>query len=110
MQSTGHDTVLTEIPDIAVEQVWPGAMSRVLRNAFIARWASQEWNLRQQAPKVGPELQRARQEGDVDNAPLFFGQDAGLIDAVLPVRHVMEQMVAEAHHIITKRLSGFVTD
>ena len=29
VESDGHDTVLTEIPDIASGTVWPGAMSRV---------------------------------------------------------------------------------
>jgi hypothetical protein len=31
--------MLTDIPDIASGQVWPGAMARVLRNRFIERWA-----------------------------------------------------------------------
>jgi NAD(P)H-dependent flavin oxidoreductase YrpB (nitropropane dioxygenase family) len=40
VQSDGHDTVLTEIPDIAAGVVWPGAMSRAKRNGFIERCAS----------------------------------------------------------------------
>ncbi|MEK7447115.1 MAG: nitronate monooxygenase, partial [candidate division NC10 bacterium] len=39
LDSDGHDTVLTEIPDIARARVWPGAMARSRRNAFIERWA-----------------------------------------------------------------------
>ncbi|ETW95280.1 MAG: hypothetical protein ETSY1_31305 [Candidatus Entotheonella factor] len=109
VQSSGHDTVLTEIPDIATQEVWPGAMARALRNGFIERWAGQEWRLRRLAHEVGAEIQRARQEGDVDNASLLIGQDAGLIDAVLPVRSVIEQMAAQASEIITARLSRFVT-
>src|SRR5205814_4989997 len=35
VQSNGHDTVLTEIPDIASGRVWPGAMARTLRNRFV---------------------------------------------------------------------------
>src|SRR5690606_17710850 len=35
----GHDTVLTEIPDIAAGVVWPGAMSRAKRNRVVERWA-----------------------------------------------------------------------
>ncbi|WP_089936431.1 NAD(P)H-dependent flavin oxidoreductase [Candidatus Entotheonella palauensis] len=110
VRSSGHDTVLTEIPDIAAQQVWPGAMARALRNGFIERWAGQEWRLRQQADEVGTEIQRARQEGDVDNASLLIGQDAGLIDAVLPVHSVIEQMAAQASEIITTRLPRFVTE
>jgi Dioxygenases related to 2-nitropropane dioxygenase len=39
VDSDGHDTVLTEIPDLASQRVWPGAMSRAQRNKFIERWA-----------------------------------------------------------------------
>lgn len=109
VQSSGHDTVLTEIPDIAAESVWPGAMARALRNDFIQRWAGEEWRLRQRAHEVGPEIQRARRDGDVDNASLLIGQDAGLIDAVLPVQEVIEQMIAQASEIISSRLPRFVT-
>ena len=41
VDSDGHDTVLTEIPDLAGQRVWPGAMSRAKRNQFIERWAGQ---------------------------------------------------------------------
>lgn len=109
VRSSGHDTVLTEIPDIAAQQIWPGAMARALRNGFIERWTGQEWRLRQCAHEIGTEIQRARQEGDVDNASLLIGQDAGLIDAVLPVHSIIEQMVEQASEIITARLPRFVT-
>ena len=39
VQSNGHDTVLTEIPDIAAGRVWPGAMARTLRNRFVSETA-----------------------------------------------------------------------
>src|SRR5919204_4015821 len=84
VQSNGHDTVLTEIPDIASGQVWPGAMARTLRNRFVEQWAGREWALRQQARTVGEAARVARLSGDVDHAPILIGQDAWLIDAVLP--------------------------
>src|SRR5690349_2007535 len=46
LDSDGHDTLLSEIPDIAAGIVWPGAMSRSRRNGFIERWAGREWALR----------------------------------------------------------------
>jgi NAD(P)H-dependent flavin oxidoreductase YrpB (nitropropane dioxygenase family) len=42
VRSNGHDTILSEIPDIASGNVWPGAMSRTLHNRFIERWAGRE--------------------------------------------------------------------
>ena len=104
VRSTGHDTMLTEIPDIAARQVWPGAMARVLRNRFIERWAGREWALRQHANEAYQALQAARRDGDAEQAALLIGQDAGLIDAVLPAAEVIRRMVVEAHTIITERL------
>jgi len=104
VQSNGHDTVLTEIPDIAAGQVWPGAMARTLHNRFVEQWSGREWALRQQARTVGEAARVARLAGDVDNAPILIGQDAGLIDAVLPAAEVIQRMVAQAEEIITGRL------
>ncbi len=84
VRSDGHDTVLTEIPDIARGRVWPGAMARTLRNRFIEQWAGREWALRQQARSAAEEAERARTTGDVERAVILIGQDAGLIDAILP--------------------------
>ena len=108
VRSDGHDTVLTEIPDIATGHVWPGAMARAQRNAFIARWAGREWALRQCYGEVGKAALEARRSGDVDNAPLLFGQDAGLIDAVRPAGDIIESMVAEAEEIIRGRLMRLI--
>lgn len=105
VDSDGHDTVLTEIPDIATGRVWPGAMARARRNAFIERWAGREWALRQRYREVGKAALEARRAGDVDNAPLLFGQDAGLIDSIRPAGEIIESMVAEAEEIIKGRLN-----
>jgi NAD(P)H-dependent flavin oxidoreductase YrpB (nitropropane dioxygenase family) len=108
ISSNGHDTVLTEIPDLATGQVWPGAMARTLRNRFIERWAGREWALRQHYQEAGKAALAARQAGDVDNASILIGQDAGLIDAVLPAGEVIQRMVAQAEDIIATRLPAFL--
>ena len=66
LDSDGHDTVLTEIPDVAGGRVWPGAMARALRNRFIDRWAGREWSLRQNQKSAAATLKAAQQAGDVD--------------------------------------------
>ncbi|HWP58156.1 MAG TPA: nitronate monooxygenase [Candidatus Acidoferrales bacterium] len=106
--SNGHDTVLTEIPDIATGRVWPGAMSRVRRNRFIERWAGREWALRQCSREAGKAALAARAAGDPDEAPLFFGQDAGLIDSIEPAGKIVERIVTEAEEIIRGRLSALL--
>ena len=104
VKSDGHDTVLTEIPDLASQRVWPGAMSRAQRNRFIERWAGREWALRQDATEIGKQVAAARAAGDVDNATLSFGQDAGLIDSIKSVKEVVQDIVAEAEEILRVRL------
>ena len=101
IDSDGHDTVLTDIPDIAGGQVWPGAMSRVQRNAFIDRWAGREWALRQNLAEAAQQVRTARQTGDTDEVPLFFGQDAGLINDLPPAADVVLEMIAGAEEIIS---------
>jgi len=104
VKSDGHDTVLTEIPDLVSQRVWPGAMSRAQRNRFIERWAGREWAIRQNATEIGKQLAAARAAGDIDNASLSFGQDAGLIASIKTVHEVVRDIVAEAEEIIGGRL------
>jgi NAD(P)H-dependent flavin oxidoreductase YrpB (nitropropane dioxygenase family) len=108
VRSDGHDTVLTEIPDIATQRVWPGAMSRAQRNPFIERWSGREWALRQNATEIGKQTAAARAAGDVDNASLSFGQDAGLVDSIKSVKEVVQDIVREAEEIIGGRLQSLV--
>lgn len=105
LHSDGHDTVLTEIPDIATGQIWPGAMARALRNRFIERWTGREWMLRRRYQEEGQAALEARLAGDVENAPILIGQDAGLIDAVLPAGEIIHRMIAQAEEIIKGRLN-----
>jgi NAD(P)H-dependent flavin oxidoreductase YrpB (nitropropane dioxygenase family) len=108
VKSDGHDTVLTEIPDLASQRVWPGAMSRAQRNAFVERWAGREWAIRQNATEIGKQLAAARAAGDVDNASLSFGQDAGLIDSIKSVKEVVQDIVTEAEAIMKTRLPSLL--
>ncbi len=108
LDSDGHDTVLTEIPDIARANVWPGAMARSRRNAFIERWAGREWELRARQPEALAAVERARETGDADNASLLIGQDAGLIHDIPPAGEIVERIVAEAEALLKDRLPKLV--
>ena len=99
-RSDGDDTLLTEIPDVANGSVWPGAYSRVGRNRFVERWIGREGELRARRDEVGAGMRRAYAEGDRDGAPLFYGQDAGLIDALEPAGRLVERLAAEAESIL----------
>jgi NAD(P)H-dependent flavin oxidoreductase YrpB (nitropropane dioxygenase family) len=102
--SDGHDSLLTEIPDIAAGQVWPGAMSRAKRNRFIERWVGREWALRRDQKAAAEAVMAARKAGDVDEAPLSFGQDAGLIDDIVPAAELVARILGEAEEILRARL------
>jgi NAD(P)H-dependent flavin oxidoreductase YrpB (nitropropane dioxygenase family) len=108
LESDGHDTLLTEIADIAYGLVWPGAMSRVVRNRFIERWAGREWDVRQRRNEIATGLRAARERDDAAESNLQMGQTAGLITAIVPAAQVVREVVAEAERIIRDRLSGLV--
>ena len=107
--SDGHDTLVTEIPDLATGTVWPGAYARTYRNHFVQRWIGREGDLRAERRLVAANLQQARLAGDVDNGALLFGQDAGLIDSIEPAGLIVERLVAEAEQMLRERLSGLLT-
>jgi NAD(P)H-dependent flavin oxidoreductase YrpB (nitropropane dioxygenase family) len=108
VDSDGHDTQLSEIPDIAAGQVWPGAMTRSRRNNFIERWAGREWALRQNRAEAHAKLQAARQAGDVDEGPLSMGQDAGLIHDIPKAGDIVRRIAQEAEEILARKLPGLV--
>lgn len=94
LDSDGHDTVLTEIPDVAGGRVWPGAMARALR---------------QNQKSAAAALKAAQQAGDVDEGSLVLGQDAGLIDDLPAAGDLVRRMVAEAEEIMSARLPKLVS-
>ena len=104
VDADGHDTALSEIPDIAAGEVWPGAMSRSRRNRFIERWAGREWLLRSQQAQARASVQAARKAGDVNEAPLSMGQDAGLINDIPAAAEIVRRIAQEAADILSKRL------
>jgi len=108
LDSDGHDTLLTEIPDIAAGRVWPGAMSRVRRNRFIERWAGREWELRQRRDQVGPAVAAARQRDDTEEYTIGTGQTAGLITDLAPAAQIVRDIVEHAETIIASRLAGLL--
>jgi NAD(P)H-dependent flavin oxidoreductase YrpB (nitropropane dioxygenase family) len=108
VDADGHDTVLTEIPDIAQATVWPGAMSRAKRNRFIERWAGQEWALRQNQVQALADLIAARKAGDVEEASLSMGQDAGLIHDIPPAGEIVKRIAEQAEEILSTRLPGML--
>ena len=108
VDSDGHDTQLSEIPDIAAGLVWPGAMTRSRRNRFIERWAGREWDLRLARAEARARLQAARQSGDIDEGPLSMGQDAGLIHDIPPAAEIVRRIARDAEEILSRKLPSLL--
>jgi NAD(P)H-dependent flavin oxidoreductase YrpB (nitropropane dioxygenase family) len=103
VESDGHDTLISEIPDIVSGQVWPGAYARVRRNAFIKEWLGREGELRRRSREVLPQVQAARAAGDADRGTLLMGEDAGLIDSIEPAGALVERLAADAERTLRER-------
>jgi NAD(P)H-dependent flavin oxidoreductase YrpB (nitropropane dioxygenase family) len=103
LESDGHDTLITEIPDIVSGTVWPGAYARVRRNAFIEEWLGREGELRRRWREVLPKVQAARAAGDADRGTLLMGEDAGLIDSIEPAGALVTRLVADAEAALRER-------
>lgn len=106
VDSSGHDTVLTDIPDIISGTDWPpGATSRVKRNRLIERWEGQETTLREIQAEALESVHKARESGDTEQAPLYYGQDAGLITDIPGAAEVVLKIVTQAEEIIGRGAS-----
>ena len=108
VRSDGHDTIATDIPDVANGQVWPGAYFRVARNRFVERWIGREHELRKRRAEVAAGLQAARAAGDVEEATIALGQTAGLIEGIEPAGDLVRRISAEAEAIVRERLPSLL--
>lgn len=103
VDADGHNTVVTEIPDVASGNVWPGAYARVDRNRFVETWIGREGELRARQAEVAAAIGAALAAGDVDEAVVYTGQTVGLIDAIEPAGLVVERIVADATSLLRER-------
>ncbi len=72
------------------------------------RWSGREWLLRQNLPEAAASVRAARKKADTDEAPLFYGQDAGLINDLPPAATIIERLVADADSRITTSLAQMI--
>jgi NAD(P)H-dependent flavin oxidoreductase YrpB (nitropropane dioxygenase family) len=104
LESDGHDTLVTDIPDVAHGQVWPGAYVRVRRNRFIEEWQGRGNELRRRRVEVSAQLREAAKAGDPDRGAIMIGQTAGLIDRIEPAAELVRQIARDAEAILRDRL------
>ena len=98
--SDGHDTIVTSVHDTFSGRDWPGAWSRGPRNRLVEEWLGREPELRRRRDAVREQLVAAKDAGDRDYWLMWYGQSAGLVDAVQPAGEVVREIVAEAEEIL----------
>ena len=97
LQANGDGTVRTRIADIARQLPWPrGFTARIARNAFTQRWHGREDELERNCAVEAPRYRQAFAEGDPDNTAVWFGEAAGLVDAIEPAADIVERIAAQA--------------
>lgn len=95
--ATGDETVRSSLPDIARRLDWPRPFDiRVSANAFIAKWAGRDRELRDAIDAEAPAYKAAFMAGDPQGAAVVFGEVAGLISDIPTAGEIVERMVAEA--------------
>jgi len=95
--ATGDETVRTALPDIARQLDWPKPFDiRVSDNAFIAKWAGRDADLKAAIDTEAPAYREAFMAGDPDKAAVIFGEAAGLIGDIPSAGEIVKRMVAEA--------------
>ena len=96
-------TIFSEVPDIARQRPWPGAIGRALRNPLIESWHGREDELRATVGAVGEILEQGKREGRREDGLMFAGQVSGLIHDIRPAGQVVGDLVAEAEALLRER-------
>jgi nitronate monooxygenase len=97
LRTDGDGTVRTRVADIARQLPWPSDFTaRIRRNAFTERWHGREAELREDVAVQGARYREAFEQGDPEDAAVWFGEAAGLIDSIAPAAVIVERMVAQA--------------
>ncbi len=104
IQANGDQTIRTNVVDIARQIPWPRVFTaRVKRNAFTQRWHGREDLLEQNVAAEAVRYSQAFAEGDPDNTGVWFGEAAGIINAIEPAAAIVERMAAEAAELLVRQ-------
>lgn len=103
LETPGDGTLRTEVADIARQIAWPpGFTARIRQNAFTDRWHGHEAALRAAVATEGPKYRQAFAAGDAQNTGVWFGEAAGLIDAIEPAGQIVARITAEARALLAR--------
>jgi nitronate monooxygenase len=97
VEANGDGTLRTQVADIARQIPWPrGFTARIARNAFTDRWHGHEDALEKNISVEGPKYRQAFADGDPEHTGVWFGEAAGLINAIESAADIIEKLAADA--------------
>jgi nitronate monooxygenase len=97
LRTGGDGTLRTRLPDIVRQLPWPEPFTaRIRRNAFTARWHGHEEELARVAAAQAGAYRAAADAGDAENTAVWFGEAAGLVDAIEPAVEIVRRVCAQA--------------
>ena len=108
--SDGTDTIVTDVGDVMMGGDWPGAMARVARNRLIERWLGRPNEVRRRREELVGRMRDERRKGNIDEAIVYWGQSAALIDEIVPAGQVVEEMARDAESILREQVPAMLVD
>jgi nitronate monooxygenase len=105
IRADGDSTMKSTSVDVARRRYWPNPefVIRVLKNSFVAKWHGRDRELEN---AIDVEYQRfwdAFKAGDADNTGVLAGEVSGIIRDTPPAAQIVENMVAQACHLLGPR-------
>jgi nitronate monooxygenase len=109
--SSGDDTVLTDVFDVATGMPWPeGVSGRAISNQFSDRWHGHEDALRGWADEHRDEYLALGPDAEIDHRPVWAGEATSLVTEIESARDVMTKLVADATHVLSNRPGTVLRD
>jgi nitronate monooxygenase len=103
IESSGADTVLTDVFDIAAGIPWPdGVSGRALRNPFSERWVGREDELRVWSAEHRDEYRRV-DNSDIEQKATWAGEAASFVREVESAGDVVRGLAAHAARVLGDR-------
>jgi nitronate monooxygenase len=98
------DTVQTRLYDLIGERPFPAENpDRVLRNAFVGRWAGREGEIPRHREALRAEVAAGQERGDLAVVGVSAGVSAGLVGSVLPAGEIVRAVAREAEALLRGR-------
>ena len=109
--SSGDDTVLTDVFDVATGMPWPeGVSGRAISNQFSDRWHGHEDALRDWADEHRDEYLALGPDAEIDHRPVWAGEATSLVTEIESARDIMTKLVADATQVLSNRPGTVLRD